>query len=98
MERREEAVFRVSLGQIPKGLYHPDQGIGLGILEFFQAVPLQLLSPDVPARGNLFLEHRVIVSGPQRNLCVREWEKLAASCLLLLTMPLLPLGAFGNQR
>lgn len=62
---------RVSLGQIPKGLYHPDQGISLGILEFFQAIPLQLLSPDVPARGNLFLEHRVIVSGPQRNLCVK---------------------------
>lgn len=69
-KKRRRALFR--LDKYQKGFIIPIKASAWHTPELFQAIPLHRLSPDVPARGNLFLEHRVIVSGPQRNLCVRE--------------------------
>lgn len=43
-----------------------------GTVDLFQTIPLELLSPDAPARVNLLCEHRVIVSELQKHFCVSE--------------------------
>jgi hypothetical protein len=85
----------LSLGRYQKTFIIPSRH-QRGTLGLFQAISLELPSPDALARGNLLLEHRAIVSELQRHLCVSEGEKLADLCLVLM-MSLL-LGKFGSSR